>query len=86
MVPIMLINDCLMLINRDYRSANIGEGKLRCPTCALVLGCWELSHVIFLMLRKKELLAKALQIHNLTFFFIQNGPRLSFGVKIVAVL
>jgi hypothetical protein len=30
----------------------------RCSTCPLVLGCWELSHVIFLMLRKKELLAK----------------------------
>ena len=33
MVPIMLINDCLMLIlNRDYRSANIGVGKLSCGT------------------------------------------------------
>ena len=32
-------------------------GALQSP-CALVLGCWELSHVIFLMLRKKELHAK----------------------------
>ena len=30
----------------------------RCSTCPLVFGCWELGHVIFLMLRKKELLAK----------------------------
>ena len=27
-------------------------------TCPLVFGCWELSHVIFLKLRKRELLAK----------------------------
>ena len=31
---------------------------LRCSTCTLVFGCCELSHVIFLKLRKKELLAK----------------------------
>ena len=31
---------------------------LWCSTCPLVFGCWELSHVIFLVLRKKELLAK----------------------------
>ena len=30
----------------------------RCPTCPLVFGCWELSHVIFFKLRKKELLSK----------------------------
>ena len=29
-----------------------------CSTCPLVFGCWELSHVIFLKLKKKELLAK----------------------------
>ena len=29
-----------------------------CSTCPLVFGFWELSHVIYLMLRKKELLAK----------------------------
>ena len=34
------------------------ERSLRCSTCPLVFDCWELSHVIFLMLRKKELLAK----------------------------
>ena len=32
--------------------------RLRCSTCPLVFGCWELSHVIFLILRKKELVAK----------------------------
>ena len=31
---------------------------IRCSTCPLVLGCWDLSHVIFLKPRKKELLAK----------------------------
>ena len=41
-----------MLTKRDLYDA------LRSPTCPLVFGCWELSHVIFLMLRKKQLLAK----------------------------
>ena len=27
---------------------------IRCSTCPLVFGCWELSHVIFLMLRMKK--------------------------------
>ena len=31
---------------------------VRCSICPLVFGCWELSHVIFLMLREIELLAK----------------------------
>ena len=31
---------------------------IRCSTCPLVLGCWKLSHVNFLNLRKKELLPK----------------------------
>ena len=30
----------------------------RCSTCPLVCGSWELSHVIFLKLREKELLTK----------------------------
>ena len=30
----------------------------RWSTCPLVFGCWEISHVIFHKLRKKELLAK----------------------------
>ena len=35
-----------------------GAAELRCSTRPLVFGCWKLSHVIFLKLRKKELLAK----------------------------
>ena len=35
-----------------------GLTKSRYSTYPLVLGSWELSHVIFLMLRKKKLLAK----------------------------
>ena len=34
-----------------------------CSTCPLDFGCWDLSHVIFLMLRKKELLAKMSKDH-----------------------
>ena len=36
----------------------------RCSTCPLVLGCCELSHVIFLKLRKKEQLAKLSKLKN----------------------
>ena len=35
---------------------------------------------------KERSALKALQIHKLTTVFTQNGPRLSFGVKIVAIL
>ena len=31
--------------------------SIRCTTCPLVFGCWELSHMMFPKLRKKELLA-----------------------------
>ena len=55
-----------VLVHKLYRSS-------RCSTCALVFGCWELSHVIFLMLRKKELLAKP---SKMTTIFTQNSPRL----------
>ena len=30
----------------------------RYSTCALVFGCWELSHMIFIMLRKRELFVR----------------------------
>ena len=36
----------------------VSRRSLRCSTCPLDFGCWELSHVIFLKLRMKELLAK----------------------------
>ena len=39
-------------------ACNMRSYQLRCSTCPLVFGRWELSHVIFLKLRKKELLAK----------------------------
>ena len=42
---------------QDYHFTPI-KTCLRCSTCVLVFGCWELNHVIFLKLRKKELLAK----------------------------
>ena len=34
-------------------------------TCSLVFGCWELNHVIYLKLRKKE------QIHKMSIIFTQ---------------
>ena len=42
---------------QGIRFAEPPVGKLRCSTCPLHFGCWELSHMIFLMLKKKELLA-----------------------------
>ena len=53
--------------------------RLRCSISALVFGCWELSHVIFLMLRKKELLAKLNKFTNWQLFSLKMvlGCRLS---------
>ena len=31
------------------------HNSFKCSTCPLVFGCWKLSHMIFLKLRKKEL-------------------------------
>ena len=45
----------ILLFNQDSYPASI---YLWCSTCPLVFGRCELSHVIFLKLRKKELLAK----------------------------
>ena len=39
-----------------------------CSTCPLVFGCCELSHVIFLKLRKKKLLAKLSKFTNWKLF------------------
>ena len=41
----------------NFSSAGL-RFTFRCSTCPLVFGSWELSHVIFLMLRKKNLLGK----------------------------
>ena len=57
-----------------------------CSTCPLVFGCCDLSHMIFFILRKKELLAKAEQIHKVTTIFTQNCSRLSLWAKIFIIL
>ena len=56
-----------------YKDNTLDEGRVPCPQilpisnnplwcskCALVFDCLEMSHVIFLKLRKKKLLAKLL--------------------------
>jgi hypothetical protein len=45
-----------MVAKKELKYA--GPFGLWCSICPLVFDCWELSHVIFLKLRKKELLAK----------------------------
>ena len=65
---ILLINFNLLINFRNFKyfsTMNTWDmsveitNRIRCSTCPLVFGCWELSHVIFLMLRKKELLAQS---------------------------
>ena len=54
------------VIRRDLRfdqqplvwKIEVSQTGLWSSTCGLVFGCWELSHVFFFMLRKKELNAK----------------------------
>ena len=46
-----------------------------CFTCALVFGCWDLSHKIFLKLRKKELIAKQNKFTKLQLFSLKRQPR-----------
>ena len=43
----------------------------RCSTYPLVFGCWELSHVIFLKLRNKELLPKLSKFTKWQLFSLQ---------------
>ena len=59
----------------------------RCSTCplALVFGCCELSHVIFLKLRKKELLGKLRKFSKWQLLKMVLGW-LSFWVKLVVIL
>ena len=45
-----------MYFSRKYKYAR--QTIFRYSTCPLVLGCWELSQMIFLKLRRKVLLAK----------------------------
>ena len=61
MVPVYMRD---WLHRKEYDKSNsfvikIFQFSIKCP---LVFGCWELSLGIFLMLRKKELLAKLSKI------------------------
>ena len=47
---------------------DVDKRRLECSTCPRGFGCWELSHVIFLMLRKKELLAKLSKLQSDNYF------------------
>ena len=40
----------------------------------------------FSQAEKERIACKAKQIHKMTTFFTQNGPRLSFGVQTVVIL
>ena len=60
--------------------------SLGSSTCALDFGCWELSNVIFLKLRKKELPAKFGKLTKWQTFFTQNDNLGPFWVKIVVIL
>ena len=59
--------------------------RLGCSTCVLVFGSWELSHVIFLKLSKKELLAKS-KFTKWQLFSLKNDNLGPFWVKIVVIL
>ena len=54
---------------------------LRCSTCGLVFGCWELNPMIFLKLRKKELLAKMYKFTKWQLFSLKT----TIWVKIVVI-
>ena len=58
----------------------------RWSTCPLVFSSWLLNHVIYLKLRKKELLAKLSKLTKWQNIFTQNGHRLSFWGKTVVIL
>ena len=53
-----LTNKLVVGISMRLRTVMYCQIRVRCSTCPLVFGYLELSHMIFLMLRKKELLAK----------------------------
>ena len=75
-------------LEQDKASATtLGFDLLGCSTCPLVFGCWELSHVTFLMLRKKELLAKLSKFTKWQLFSLKlNGNLGPFWLKIVVIL
>ena len=48
--------------------------------------CWQLDHVIYLVLRKKELLANLCKFNKMTTIFTQNDNLRPFWVKIIVIL
>ena len=54
-------------------------------TCLLVFGWWKLIHVIFLMLRKKELLAKLSKFTNWQLFSLKRVIDCRFDWKLLSV-
>ena len=58
---------------RSSRADLTSAFSLWFSTCLLVLGCWEMSHMIFLMLRKKELLVKLSKFTNRQLFSLKMG-------------
>ena len=73
-------------LNSFWKKVIQGDYCLRCSTCFLVLGFWELNHVTFTKLRKKELLAKLCKFTKWQLFFTQNENLGLFWVKIVVIL
>ena len=65
------------LFGRSYGSTILFRDQLifRSPTCLLVLGCWELSHVIYLKLTKKQLLVKLEKFQNDSYFYSKQHTR-----------
>ena len=65
------------LFGRSYGSTILFRDQLtfRSPTCPLVLGCWELSHVIYLKLTKKQLLVKLEKFQNDSYFYSKQHTR-----------
>ena len=51
------------------------ENRFRCSACPLVFGCWELSHMIFLNMTKKELLASWANSQNDNYFHSKRQRR-----------
>ena len=61
------------------------DGRPRCSTCVLVFACWEFNHLIFLKLRKKELLADLRKFTKWQIFPVKM-VLVDFWLKIVVIL
>ena len=62
--------DVLCALSFQFPQLMKYDNTIRCSVCPLVFSCCELSHVIFLKLRKKTAW-KAKQIHKMTTIFTQ---------------